>query len=120
MAEAKQTLSAATLHRLDDGLVGKVIDEALQKILTDCEDRPGLGKARKVTVEIELKPELDERSNALRGVDSTVVVKASIPATGTRTEFLYTSYDTSGKKVDAALPNSHQDGINFDSEREGN
>lgn len=120
MAEVKQTLSASNLHKLDDGLVGRVVDDALQKALSDCEDRPSLNKIRKVTIEVELKPRFDDRSSALKGVDTTVQVKASVPATGMRTEFLYTSHDTSAGKVNAALPNSHQDGIDFNSEREGN
>ncbi len=114
----KQSLSASTLHTLDDGMVGRVVDAAIQEALRDCEDRPGLNKARKVTIQLEVTPLQDKRSHALRGVNTTVQVKATVPATGTRTEFLYTSHDTSAGKVDAALPSAHQDSM-FD-ERQGN
>ena len=52
MPDDKQTLSLATLHKLDDGMVGRVVDAELQKVLRDCEDRPSLDKVRKVTIQL--------------------------------------------------------------------
>ena len=117
MPDDKQTLSLATLHQLDDGMVGRVVDAELQKVLRDCEDRPSLDKVRKVTIQLEITPLQDDRSYSLRGIDTQVQVKAFVPPTGTRKEFLYTSHDSSKKTVNAALPDSHQDNL-FDSQNE--
>ena len=109
-----ETLTTATLHRLDDGMVGRVIDAEIQKALKDCEDRPGLAKVRKVTIQLELTPQQDDRTNALRGVDTAVQVAVKVPPTGTRTEYLRTTHDASNKQVLATLADTWQDGLDFE------
>ncbi len=110
-----KTLTTATLHKLDDGMTGRVIDQKIQEALRDCEDRPGLAKVRKVTIQLELTPQQDDRTYALRGVDTAVQVAVKVPPTGTRTEYLRTTHDSAKKEVVAALADTWQDGIDFES-----
>lgn len=45
---------------LDGGRVLEAISQAIERAVHDCEDRPGLKKARKVTLEMSLTPIQDD------------------------------------------------------------
>jgi hypothetical protein len=65
-------LSVATIHQLDGGAVGLMIDAALRTAIADTEDRGDDGKARKVTVTFAFE-QLDS-SNVSISVDAKTVV----------------------------------------------
>lgn len=54
-----------TLHKLDDGRVSEAWRQAVRRAVTDCEDRPGVGDARKITLTLELVPVCDEQKDLL-------------------------------------------------------
>lgn len=59
------TVHELTLESIKNDLAGGRVGEAfaleLKRCVTDCEDRPGDDKPRKVMLEIELKPSTDEK-----------------------------------------------------------
>lgn len=69
-------LGCGTVGELDDGRVAIAFDRHLRRAISDCEDRPGDGTARKVTITLEVKPLILEGA-----VDISVVaqIKGSIP-----------------------------------------
>jgi len=72
-----QILRTATLTEIRDGILALQLDTELAKIHADCVDRPGLKKARKVSLEITVIPIGDDPLDA---VDVQFQVKSSIPA----------------------------------------
>lgn len=98
---SKDKLSLETLGQLDEGTVSAVVDAAIADMLKDCDDRPGLTKARKLTLEVSFVPVVDERSFALRGVDISTTVKSSVPAQTIRELYLQTTLDTSVNQLQA-------------------
>lgn len=115
----KETLTLATLGKLDDGTVGAVVDDAITQALKDCEERPGLDGVRKLTIEVAFKPVLDSRSFALKGVDIATKFKLAVPPQTARDQYLQTSVDTSKGVVEALMPESFQESM-FASEGKGN
>ena len=114
----KEKLSLSTLSQLDDGTVGAVVDAAIAEALADCDDRPYLEKARKITIEVAVSPVLD--NGRLKGVDVATGVKLAKPPQAARDQYLRTNYDTSTKTVEAFLADAYQDGLDFGDERERN
>ena len=53
-------LSLDTIRQLDNGRVFEAFSQALSRAVRDCEDRPGEDKARKVVLQIELTPVVQE------------------------------------------------------------
>lgn len=49
-------LTSEAISRLSEGAFGKVIEEEMARITKDLEDRGGDGKARKLCIEVEIKP----------------------------------------------------------------
>lgn len=96
-------LTIDTLGQLDDGTVRLLANKALSEMLTDCDNRPMLNKARKVTITITAHPEQDRRG-AMKGVHVGVQVKAALPPRAGRAEYLRTSII--GNDVQAFLPDS--------------
>lgn len=76
---AMELLRTATLVDVRDGLLAHQIDAELVKIHADCLERPGLKKARKVTLEISITP--PGTDDPLDGAEVEFTVKASLPAT---------------------------------------
>ena len=56
-----QVFSIRALHAIDEGELEKDFDQQLRMLVADCLERPGIDKARKLILEIELKP--DQKSN---------------------------------------------------------
>jgi len=77
-------INTKALSELDGGRLAAGIDAEIKAVVRDMCNRPGDNSARKVTVEINLKPDhLDEQGD----VDSVTVsfgVKSSIPKRQTR------------------------------------
>ncbi len=109
-----EKLTLATLGQLDDGTVGAVVNAAITDALKDCDDRPGLKKARKITLEVSFEPVVDERSFVLKGVDIDTKVKLTVPAQELREQYLRTSLNTATTQLEAFLANEFQEGLGFD------
>lgn len=73
-----ETFNTAFLPHIDGGRVRVGLDEAIKRAYSDCENRPGLKKARKVFLEITITPEIEGEF-----LDSCTVefdIKERIPA----------------------------------------
>lgn len=79
---ALEQLTFANLTKVDHGAVGVAVDHALSQVYRDIIDREALKKIRKVTLEIELRPECDQKGN-LTHVDAGFSVKTTMPAKST-------------------------------------
>lgn len=75
--------SLKTLMALDGGRVVEAWDQAVKRCVSDCEDRPGVKKARKVTLELHLEPICEQGS--LDSVDGNFKVTDSAPKRETKT-----------------------------------
>lgn len=76
-------LQAASLAKLDRGTLAVALEHALQQAARDCLDRPTDDRARKVMVEISLKPKAeyddDTRSVEIVGAEGQYKIKCSVP-----------------------------------------
>lgn len=106
-------LNARTIADLNDGTVGEMINEIIRQALEDCDDRPALKTARKLTIELSFKPVLDESSRALHGVEITPKITSKVPSHEARGEYLRTNARQLGGRthIEAQLPDAYQDGM---------
>lgn len=76
------SLSADTLARLDRGRIGVAIDQAIQTVQQDCEDRPTDERARVVTITLSMVPKhrMLERVAQCESAEATCKVSAKLPA----------------------------------------
>lgn len=91
MKQNQQPLTLETLGQLDDGTVRLLIEKAMQEAFTDCDNRPMLSKARKITIQLSAIPALDERHGAMKGIHLAVQVKSTLPPRQGREEYLRTT-----------------------------
>lgn len=97
----KTLFTIDTLGDLDDGTTRLLVDQALAEALEDCNERPYLDKARKVTVTLEMRPALNERGG-MKGVNADATVKLTLPARRSGADYLATN--AAGGTVEAFLP----------------
>lgn len=71
----------ATLQEVHYGALNREIDSALRKAYLDCDDRPAVGTARKVTLTISMKPVAGD-DGRLCNVDVDFDVKNAMPSKG--------------------------------------
>lgn len=67
------------LGKLDGGRVAIAWQQALERIAADCSDRPGVGKARKLSLELDVKPDCDE-NGFCDTISVAFSVKESMPS----------------------------------------
>jgi len=94
---AMHEFSLESLIELDGGRVPVAFNQAVVRLLKDCEDRPNDSKARKVTVELSLKPIGDEHGN-LDEVKGSFKVKDTVPERETK-EYSFGVRKRSGQPV---------------------
>ncbi len=78
-------ISAAALAEIDGGRVARAIDAELEAVVRDCLNRPGDDAARKVTIEIAIKPAHTSDSGELEIAGVTFAVRSSVPKRTSRT-----------------------------------
>jgi hypothetical protein len=93
MAELK--LSLETLPEFDQGTVAIAFNRELRRALADCLDRPGVKAARKVALEVSIKPDENDGSYP----DVTIKVKSGTP-----------------EKTTSRTVRAHRDGLYFNSD----
>lgn len=71
-------LSLANMKALDDGKAAAAFDAHLQRIARDCLDRPGDATARSVTLQVAVKPIIEDDGSCDR-VDAQISVKSTVP-----------------------------------------
>jgi hypothetical protein len=76
---AMMGFDAKALAVIDGGRIAEAINQELRKAALDCDDRPGDKRARKVTLQLEIVPKVDDRGNC-DSVDVTAQVKAIHPS----------------------------------------
>lgn len=75
---AVKELTLTQLISLDGGRVTEAWKQALERILADCEDRPGVDKARSVTLSFSCVPSMDEQGR-VESVSGVFDVRDAIP-----------------------------------------
>lgn len=76
-------LELKTLEDLDDGRPVRAFMAELKRAIADCMDRPGDKNAREVTLQMKLKPTVDEEGNCER-VQAEFHTKCKVPIRKTR------------------------------------
>lgn len=66
------------INSIDDGRIKAALEQQLARCEADCKDRPMLKKARKVTLQVEMRP-LPDGGAELDSVDVAFQIKAVIP-----------------------------------------
>lgn len=66
------------IEDLDSGRIAATINKSLRSAVEDCANRPGVDSARTVTVQIELRPVIDE-DGVCTETALDVVSRASLP-----------------------------------------
>ena len=82
MAKLKQ-LTYETLPDLEDGRGVAAFNSLLKRAITDCMDRPGEPKTRKVTLQIDLMPVVDADMTCTE-VKMQILAKCGLPDYATR------------------------------------
>lgn len=73
----------SALSDLDGGRVNIAFNQALSRVIGDCEDRPGEKTARTVTMQLAVVPVLDE-SGVCDDAKVQIVITDSVPKRKTR------------------------------------
>lgn len=108
-------LNANTIGLLDGGAAEHTINEAITEVLRDCDLRPALDKARKVTIELSIKPVRDDSGFGSKGVETTFTVKSTVPAITSRT--LYMKMKSKNNQITASITDGdHQTPDMFETE----
>lgn len=76
---AQQILTFETLGDVDDGSIRVAVDQALRSLFHDLNDRPGLKKSRKLTLNIDFTPRTSDQGH-LDDVAVGFQIKTSSPA----------------------------------------
>lgn len=69
-------VTLADLAKMDDGRLAKAFDQELKRIALDCEDRPADDRTRKLTLQLEVVPVLEDD-----GTCSELKMKAQFKST---------------------------------------
>lgn len=72
------------LTELDDGRIGKTIDQALDRMYADLDDRPLSDKERSITLKISLAPVADDKG-LLDDVDVAFKIVEKVPQRESKT-----------------------------------
>lgn len=80
---APKLFNFTSLADFDDGRIREAVDLELNRARLDCEDRPGLKQARKVTLTVILEPESDERGK-IADVQVSFDIQARFPKRASR------------------------------------
>lgn len=74
-------LTTETLSRLDRGKYKATLEQAFQRAVQDCIDRPGDDRNRQVTVQFDLAPTVEVEDNVMYcdGVKARYQVRAKLP-----------------------------------------
>ena len=73
-----EKFSLETLNLLDGGKASLAFEHHVQRAALDCDNRPGDKAARKVTLEVTLKPVTDQNGN-LADVQVQIKASSSVP-----------------------------------------
>lgn len=74
----QELLSLSTLHEVEDGELATEFDGLLRNLVRDCLAKPGVKKARKLVVTLEIWPVLASDGTCDQ-IDIVPVVKATVP-----------------------------------------
>lgn len=72
------------LAKMDGGRLGIVVEQLMRTCQADCQDRPGLGTARKVQITLSLKPEMADNGE-LESIDVGFEFDVSLPKRKSKT-----------------------------------
>lgn len=86
-----------TLKELDGGRVPEAFRQAVQRVINDCTDRPGLADPRKVVMELAIIPVKGE-GGLLEGVAATFQISDAIPKRKTKAYSFGIRQGTDGKQ----------------------
>ncbi len=68
----------AALAKIDGGRIGIAFEQALRRVVQDCDDRPGEKKERTITLTMAVKPVLDE-DGMCEDVNAQMAVTDNVP-----------------------------------------
>lgn len=94
--EYLRELDLAEVATLDGERIGEAFRQALKRMASDIDDRPGDDRPRKVSLEMALVPEIDESGNC-DNVKMQIQVKESIPTRKSRVYDLGIKRTAAGK-----------------------
>lgn len=76
---AMVAFDARSIAVIDGGRIAEAINQELRKAALDCDDRPGDRRPRKVTLQLDMVPVVDDRGDC-DSVNVTAQVKAIHPS----------------------------------------
>lgn len=76
----------ADLVEYDRGRIERAFKHALEEVILDVADRPGLKKSRKVTLEVEVLPFMREATGTLHHTEVRLAIGCKIPGKRTATQ----------------------------------
>lgn len=115
-------LNHAMIGSLQSGGIGYAIDAAIREVMADCDRRPGLKKARTVTVKLTFTPAasaLAEGPAALGTVGVKAGVTTSMPGRAGDEEYLNVAHDNTEDGEVEIIATFAQDSL-FSGQKAGN
>lgn len=83
MSDKAPALTHQSIGELEQGAIGHAINKLLAELMADCRNRPGLEKARTLTITVKVTPKsndsLDLGGGGLAGVAVSASAKHSVP-----------------------------------------
>jgi hypothetical protein len=76
---ARRELKLENLIHMDGGRIAVAFDQALARLAKDLDDRPGDDRDRLITLQMKLKPSMDEASGQYEDAKVQVFITEKIP-----------------------------------------
>ena len=116
MASKLHELTLTSLAQMDGGRIGEAFQLALKRAISDCEDRPQVGKPREITIKLMVKPVAGPEDATCDQVAMQAVVSDAVPKRQTR---VYSARVKHGGKAafnDESLDDVNQETFGFEEE----
>lgn len=78
MAVQLVPLEFSTLDDLDDGRISAILKQHIQRVASDCDDRPGDPTVRKIVMEFQIKPLMSDGGDCDE-VEVHIEIKSKVP-----------------------------------------
>lgn len=75
---AIKEFNLAALADLDGGRIAEAVNQEIKRVITDCQDRPQVEKARSITLQFDFEPLMDDQRE-LDGCQLSFQIKSTLP-----------------------------------------
>ena len=114
MASKLHELTLTSLAQMDGGRIGEAFQLEIKRSISDCEDRPQVGKPREIIIKVMIKPVAGPEDDTCDQVAMQAIVSGVVPKRQTR---VYSARVKHGGKAafnDESLDDVNQETFGFE------